>query len=297
MIEAVEFVDNYSPINIYERYDLDLIKADIILLLKNLSKSKVEINSYNAQISELYEKKGQNQSIIKSKSTMQGILSVANLNEDKNKNIQDEIVKRHKAIRKIVLYIILIVFFLIWLVYRTVSRIMYIYKESPRHILEKTFLHLKKQYLEYKDVLYITTGPGKNNVTVHTCSGDKIELQDSLAGVMRGNPEFQREALPSSIFIRVHQSFIVNALEVKRIEKAQGKVVLNNDTRISLSPHNQDEISLQIENAKKEANSLSFLINRLPTLIPNWMVRLGEKLKEHQSSFKTWVEEKSSKQE
>jgi two-component system LytT family response regulator len=108
-------------------------------------------------------------------------------------------------------------------------------KQHKKIIIKTTEnIHL----LEMKNI--ISCESESSYTTIHTTGGDKILVSKTLKDY--------EDMLADCGFYRVHKSFLINLLQIKRFERQDGgSIVMSNDLKIPVASRKRDELLLLFE--------------------------------------------------
>jgi len=103
-------------------------------------------------------------------------------------------------------------------------------KQHKKMIIKTTEnIHL----LDVKNI--ISCESDSSYTTIHTAEGDKILVSKTLK-------EYE-DMLTECGFYRVHKSFLINLIHVKRFERQDGgTIILTNDTKVPVASRKKDEL-------------------------------------------------------
>lgn len=106
-------------------------------------------------------------------------------------------------------------------------------KESMESKPKRIVLRLQDsfQVIEFEDIIYCNSEGSYTNF--HINNGKKIMVSKSIK-------EYEKQ-LPEDLFIRCHQSYLVNIKYISKYEK-EGYLLLKTDTRIPVSVRKKDEV-------------------------------------------------------
>ena len=108
-------------------------------------------------------------------------------------------------------------------------------KQHKKIIIKTTEnIHL----LDMKNI--ISCESDNSYTTIHTSEGDKIVVSKTLKDY--------EDLLADCGFYRVHKSFLINLLQIKRFERQDGgSIVMSNDLKIPVASRKRDELLLLFE--------------------------------------------------
>lgn len=87
-------------------------------------------------------------------------------------------------------------------------------------------------FLHHSEILYCKAD--KNYTELHTIDGESVIVSKSL-GIIE-------ERLPKSIFVRIHQSILVNVTHVRRYDRAENYLYLKNNEKLSVAIRKKNQL-------------------------------------------------------
>lgn len=87
-------------------------------------------------------------------------------------------------------------------------------------------------FLHHSEILYCKAD--KNYTEFHTIDGEKVIISKSLGLV--------EERLPKTIFVRIHQSILVNVTHVRRYDRKENYLYLKNNEKLSVAIRKKNQL-------------------------------------------------------
>lgn len=105
--------------------------------------------------------------------------------------------------------------------------------KMPSKISQKKYPINKSKYVPYSDIIYIIKVPNRNSAWFHQKSGRKDYEYITIEKLLEGSPG--RKPLPSSIFIGVNQSTIVNLFEINEFLDQSEGILMSDGQKIKVA--------------------------------------------------------------
>ncbi len=259
--DAECMLTTHEPTNIYEEDDIDADKKYLYELLCDYYSVLNDVKNYNVSrenlLNAFYEIEDTKEYLnyFLTKDNIDTLRSMINRIGKDIKGLDNEKNKPNDSILSEIIAIFIILSIIIYIIYGVYLG------QIAKNKFEKKFHLTNGKILNIKDIIYITKEKNKNFYTFILKNDIEKPIEyGSLAGLFDLNQPFDRDPLPTSIFLRVQNSYIINMYEVDRYIQNTDTVKMKNGDIVFMSREDKEKYLETIRECTSNSNTLSLVL-------------------------------------